>query len=96
MKQFKINRRTALCKLYGFRYVLEFDSGVASYQRLRIKQWGYTKLGKPHSISWGKTLNADDTEWYYGPSKPYSDTQKTDRFWISFKHERHQFMAMIV
>jgi len=96
MKQFKINRRTALCKQYGFRYVLEFDAGVASYDRLRIKQWGYNKLGKPHSINWGNTLNADGAEWYYGPARPYSDKPKTDRLWIAFKNERHQFMAMMV
>ena len=96
MKQFRINRRTALCKLYGFRYVLEFDAGVADYDRLRIKQWGYDKLGLPHSIHWGNTLNADGAEWYYGPASPYSTTPKKDKIWIAFRDERHQFLAMMI
>lgn len=94
LRSFDLTRRTELCKLYGYRYGIEFERGVASMQRLRMKDWACSKLGEPHTVRWSKTYN-QTSGWYYGVAKPYSQHPDKDLLWIVFKDPNMRLMAMM-
>lgn len=65
------NRRTTLCKQYGFRAAIVYHQPEYGYgkpmpacdHRLRTKEFLHKRLGKPMHLDYGKQWQNTDSEW---------------------------------
>jgi len=94
-----IDRRTALCKSYGFKYVIEYNGGkTACSSRLCTKTWALGKLGEPAALIFdgpgnpgvSRVINLDG-DWYTG-----FKSGKKDIYIIEFKKKRLRDFAVLL
>lgn len=78
----KWDRRTALCKHYGFRAAIVYhqpEGGIynpapACDHRLKTKEWLHKRLGKPMTQNYSKQWINTDSEWLVHRSNPHEYT----------------------
>lgn len=85
----KWNRRTALCKLYGFRAAIVYHQPQGGFgcpppacdHRLRVKEWLAQRYGQPMTQDYNKQWINTHSEWlvYKNKDREYTIAVKDPR-----------------
>jgi hypothetical protein len=88
-------KRNKMRKHYGFVAAIVYDqpksgrgSAPACYQRLKVKEWAYSKLGKP-ALFFNEKLLETNSEWFIGVTKE-------DEYTIAFKNVKYRDWALLL
>lgn len=92
------DRRTALCRVYGFRAAIVYDhrsrgtgfSPVACITRTRAKDWAGQRFGPPMSRNWS------NTDWVNTDSEWLAYRSAESEYTVAFKDRRARDWCLLL